>query len=182
METVTDACLFLEVDPSTIEDIANLIKRKLEEFDIEAKLSQQVHHISIGYLVGNAETALITQVAEEIASNSLSLKATGIEVLPGATTNRDYIALRVDGNEDLQRAINLISEVFNVREFSNGFKTHFSILSIEKGLLNPVELEALARVLEILALGLIPTIKLRIDSISVFSKDYQRVTRVPVGA
>ena len=180
MNIVADACLLIEVDSGSINDFSRIVKRKLSDMGVETTASGLNHHISIGYLVGEIETETLKVAAAEIAKKKLCLRITGIEVLPGITTSRDYVALRISGNEELENSVNLISKISGCRQFEDGFKTHLSILSFEKGMLNENELGALARVLELQVLGLLPELGIEIQSVSIFSQHRERIARLPI--
>jgi hypothetical protein len=181
MKMVSDACLLVEVDSDSISEFSCMIQRKLSEMGIESVAVPGAHHVSIGYMAGDVDAAILELAAKHIAGKCLSFEISGIEALPGITSGRDYITLRVIGNSDMEESIGMLSSLPCARKFADGFKTHLSLLTIDQGVLGAVELETLARVLELQVLGLIPNLMATIRSVSIFSRCSADVVRLPVG-
>jgi hypothetical protein len=179
VQNVTNACLLIEVDTVGLEDIKGLIAKMLQDIGIKATLLPQDPHISVGYTIGNMSLEFLKSVASEIAEKSFDLRAAEIELLRGHTSTRDYVALSIAPSADLEYIVGLVSETAITRTFEDGFKTHLSLFSIDKTEATELELDTLARVLELRSLGLVSGTKIGIKSVSIFSDARERVARIP---
>lgn len=177
MKLITDGCLLIDVSAEKISQLAGAIKSVFTELGIECRPIAQSHHISVGYIVGNFSIEHLKDVAKEIAEKPFHLTFSGIEILRGVTTNQDFIALKVAENSDLDYAVGLLAENAPIRTFKEGFKTHLSLLTIEKDSISEADL--VARYVELKVLGLISDIKLAVDRISIFSNDRKKIAQIP---
>jgi hypothetical protein len=177
MQLVADACLLVDVNLEGISSLCHSVQRVFEELGITATLSPQSHHVSIGYTMGSINIDHLVDVAREIAEQPLTLAFSGIEILRGQTTDKDYVVLRVAHNPEIEYAISLITENAPTRTFGDGFQAHLTLLTIERDSVS--DCEVLARYLELKVLGLIGDIKLAIDGISIFGNGRQRLAQIP---
>ncbi len=133
MEQVTQPYISVDINPQTVEGLCESIAAALASHGINVERSQNDLHVSLAYVLGNCEKAVLAQVAKRIAEHKLEAQVAGVEVLEGQTTGYDYVALSFEVGNEFAAVSKEISEELSTRSFQGGFRSHLTLFRIKKG-------------------------------------------------
>lgn len=128
-------------------------------------------HVSTAYLVGEYDYPYLVETMKMLSNFQFNFKAVGIEILHGVTTNKDYVVLRLNPDDNFLKALNYIEKESDIVKFTGGFKTHLSLFSVNKGIITEETIVKVEESLEENNLSLLHTMSIKPQSISLFNGD-----------
>lgn len=126
-----DAAIALDLNPADLSPIQNKLLKIFKKNNIKYSRIKNPH-VSTAYLLGYNKFADLAELIDTISNYTYEFKVIGLEVLPGATTNNDYLVLQLQAPNNFYKALNHIEEESDTLKFPGGFKTHISLYSIPK--------------------------------------------------
>lgn len=132
---IKNSLMAFELDKELIEIEQNSIIKLFKKFNvIPAKIKNP--HISISYLSNDVKIDALDKELTEIANKNWHFKIKNITILPGLTTDKDYISFELLSSKNFQKVINSIYTHTNCAQvhFPGGFKVHISLLTIDKNI------------------------------------------------
>jgi hypothetical protein len=132
-ESVMQPYISVDINPHTVECLCEKLAALLATNGIAVERSEADYHVSLAYVVGNCEKAILAQIAKKIAEHKLEARVIGVEVLEGQTTGYDYVALSFETDNEFANVSREISEELSTRTFSGGFRSHLTLFRMKKG-------------------------------------------------
>ena len=169
-DCLSNVSISLDINKENIIYLQNRLGQVLSKLKIRYNKVKNPH-VSTAYLLGEYDYQYLVETIRILSNFQFNFKAVGIEILPGATTNKDYIVLRLAPDENFVKALNYIEKESDIVKFSGGFKTHLSLFSVAKGLLTPEAIHNVEKMLETQNLSLLHTMNITPQSISLFNCD-----------
>lgn len=167
-EQLKDAAIALDLNPENLKPIHMKISKFLKDKKINYEKINNPH-VSTAYLLGHNKFSDLANLVKTISHYDFEFKVTGIDVLSGCTTNKDYLVLKVEAPESFYKALQAIEEESDIMKFPGGFKTHISLYSIEKGMLKQEDVVELKNKIEKQQFTLNHQISLKPNAVSVFN-------------
>ena len=163
-----DAAIVLDLEEESLfnikKEIANILLKYKVSFDEIKKL-----HVSTAYLVGFNKYSIVNDLIKKISHFSFDFKVTGVEFLEGATTDKDYLVLKLDAPDSFYKALHEIEKEANVLKFPGGFKTHISLFSIPKKYISKELKEKIIEIIKNNSFTLNHEISVKPESVCVFN-------------
>lgn len=167
---LSNVSISLDIDKENIIYLQNRLGPTLSKLKIKYQKIKNPH-VSTAYLVGEYDYKYLVDTIKVLSNFQFKFKAVGLEILPGGTTNKDYIVLNLEPDESFLKALNFIEKESDIIKFSGGFKTHISLFCVEKGLVKEDSLSNLKKIIEDKNLSLLHTMNIKPQSISLFNGD-----------
>lgn len=120
-------------------------------------------------MLGNNRYVDLAGLVKTISNYAFEFKVTGLELLAGNTTNKDYLVLKVEAPDNFYKALNHIERESETLKFPGGFKTHISLYAVAKNTLTPEAIHELEEVITGNNLTLNHQITLSPQAVSVFN-------------
>jgi hypothetical protein len=165
---VKDAAIALDLNPEDLNPIQIKMSKIFRKNKIKYSRIKNLH-VSTAYLLGHNKLADLAELIDTISNYNYEFKVTGIEVLSGATTDKDYIVLKLSAPDNFYKALHKIEEESNVLKFPGGFKTHISLYSVLKNSLTPEVLKQLKNLFEKEIFTLNHSVTIKPQSVSLFN-------------
>jgi hypothetical protein len=132
-ELIKNAAITLDLNQEEIQKIQNKLDLFLKNFKLNIKKINNPH-VSTAYLQGYNSFAELADTIKTISNYSYEFEVIGVEILSGATTDKDYLVLKLNAPISFYKALQLIENKSETKTFIGGFKIHLSLFEIEKGL------------------------------------------------
>lgn len=167
---VKDGAIALDLNPEDLEPVQVKLTKIFKKYKVEYSRIKNLH-VSTAYLLGYNRFSDLAQLIDLISNYIFEFKITGMEVLNGATTGKDYVVLNLTAPDNFYKALKIIETESDILQFPGGFKTHISLYSVTKGSLTPAIVQELNELLVNSAFKLAHQITIKPQSISVFNDD-----------
>jgi hypothetical protein len=175
---IENAYLAVELQAKPVEPVRRVFLEHLSNKGIEVEIPKTGVHVSLCYSVGACREEKLDQLAKNLASEKIEMRATGVELMKGLSTPYDYVTLRLEESESFVRAKTCAERELRARWFPGGFKVHVSLLQVPKGTLDDVDFEYLNNYLAELAKDFCGCTTLCGECVSVF--DQARKCRIKI--
>jgi hypothetical protein len=173
VKTIEDCYISIEVEESQLKELYDSFSRILNRLEIPHEISPRPH-VSIAYTLGTTKKDFFEKLLIELAKKKeFCFKPAGISIISGEFIEKDFIALRLDKNEDFCFATNFIAEKCPIKLFKDGFIAHVSLFQVPKLKISKDNHFLISKYLENAFSDLTIKTSIKACSISAFNKSRQ---------